>query len=322
MIQQQELTAQDIRELMQAVCQEYLPLEANGYICTSAMLYDVLMKAASEGISIDAVCRDLECSASGNRIRELLNEQLDVKQLREIEEQINQALAARIPQQVLVHGVEAAIDEHNEPCYSKSAKFEDYVCRGMAKAGTTRFLRIYSLYVIYRQMRLTLAVAFARPDEKVVAILQRLHQRAQALKLQIEMLYLDRGFCSDRSLPILKRKSSQPFWPVPFGARLAGLANCAGAARAIALATPSPMAPVPKWRSWPPSCPIKTSNVAANGCSLSSSVSIGNPKRSIDAIAPVSVSRLRIASCAASASRQHHAIRRFASSCWALRYSW
>ncbi|MCX7852471.1 MAG: hypothetical protein N2383_06765, partial [Caldilineales bacterium] len=86
MIQQQELTAQDIRELMQAVCQEYLPLEADGYICTSAMLYDVLMKAASEGISIDAVCRDLERSASGNRIRELLNEQLDVKQLKEIED--------------------------------------------------------------------------------------------------------------------------------------------------------------------------------------------------------------------------------------------
>lgn len=147
MIQQQELTAQDIRELMQAVCQEHLPLEADGYICTSAMLYDVLMKAASEGISIDAVCRDLERSASGNRIRELLNEQLDVGQLNQIEEQINQALAARIPQQLLVHGLEAAIDEHNEPFYGKSEKFEDYACRGMAKAGTTRFLNSVTLFL-------------------------------------------------------------------------------------------------------------------------------------------------------------------------------
>ena len=65
----------------QTVSQEHLPLQANGYHCTSEMLYDVLMKAASENISIDAACRDLEQSASGNRIREYLNEQLNVEQL-------------------------------------------------------------------------------------------------------------------------------------------------------------------------------------------------------------------------------------------------
>lgn len=222
MIQQQELTAQDIRELMQAVCQEHLPLEADGYICTSAMLYDVLMKAASEGISIDAVCRDLERSASGNRIRELLNEQLAVEQLNQIEDQINQALAARVPQQLLMHGLEAAIDEHNEPFYGKSLKFEDYVCRGMAKAGTTRFLRIYSLYVIYGQMRLTLAVVFARPDEKVVAILKRLHQRAQALKLQIDVLYLDRGFCSGPVIAYLEAQKQPTVLACPIRGKAGG----------------------------------------------------------------------------------------------------
>ena len=81
MIPQSELTAQDIRETMQAVSQEHLSLEANGYVCTSEMLFDVLMKAASENISIDAACRDLEQSGSANRIREVLNEQLTVEQL-------------------------------------------------------------------------------------------------------------------------------------------------------------------------------------------------------------------------------------------------
>jgi len=209
MIPQQELTAQDIRDLTQTVCQEYLPLEAKGYICTSEMLYDVLMKAASEGISVDAVCRDLEQSASGNRIREVLNEQLDVEQLNQIEDQINQALAARIPQQLLVHGLEAAIDEHDEPFYGKSPELKDYVCRGMAKVGTTRFFRVYSFYVIYRQMRLTLAVAFARPNEQVVTFLSRLYQRVQALKLQIDVLYLDRGFCSGPVIAYLE-KVKQP----------------------------------------------------------------------------------------------------------------
>jgi len=40
MIPQQELTAQDIRESMQSVAQEQLPLMADGYKCTGEMLYD------------------------------------------------------------------------------------------------------------------------------------------------------------------------------------------------------------------------------------------------------------------------------------------
>ena len=204
MIQQQELTAQDIRATMQDIGQEYLPLEADGYISTSAMLYDVLMKAASEGISIDAACRDLEKSASGNTIRELLNEQLSVERLGQHEDEINAALASRLPRQMQACGVEAAIDEHDEPCYGKTPSLQQYTVRGRAKQGTTHFFRICSLYVIYGQMRLTLAVAFVLPEEKTVAIVSRLHQRVRALGVQMEVLYLDRGFCCGPVIAYLK----------------------------------------------------------------------------------------------------------------------
>ena len=196
MIPQQELTAQDIRQTMQSVGQEHLSLEADGYVCTTDMLFDVLMKAASERISIDAVCRELENSASGNRIRELLNEQLTAKTLNQHENEINAALAARLPRQLLTSKVKAAIDEHDEPYYGKAEELEEYVSRGKAKAGTTRFFRIISLYVIYRQMRLTVAVAFVLCEDKTVAIVQRLLQRVRALNIQISVLYMDRGYCS------------------------------------------------------------------------------------------------------------------------------
>lgn len=196
MIQQHELTAQDIRETMQKVGQEHLPLEADGYISTGEMLYDVLMKAASEGISIDAACRDLEQSASGNRIRELLNEQLSVEQLGQHEDEINDALASRLPRQIQESGVEAAIDEHDEPFYGKTPSVREYTVRGRAKQGTTHFFRICSLYVIYRQMRLTLAVVFVLPEEKTITVISRLQQRVRALAVQMDVLYLDRGFCS------------------------------------------------------------------------------------------------------------------------------
>ena len=60
MIKREELTAQEIREAVQEIAQEYLPFEASGYVSTSEMIVDVLMKAAAENISVDAVCRDLE----------------------------------------------------------------------------------------------------------------------------------------------------------------------------------------------------------------------------------------------------------------------
>jgi hypothetical protein len=222
MIPQHELTAQDIRETMQDVSQEHLPLEANGYISTRAMLYDVLMKAASEGISIDAACRELEHSASGNRIRELLNEQLSAERLGEHENEINEALAARLPRQLQTHRIEAAIDEHDEPFYGKSPELEAYTCRSKAQAGTTRFFRIISLYVIYRQMRLTLAVAFVRPEDKLVAIIGRLLRRIQTRQIRMRVLYLDRGFCSGPVIAYLQALKQPAILACPIRGKAGG----------------------------------------------------------------------------------------------------
>jgi hypothetical protein len=141
MIPQSTLTAQDIRETMQSVSQEHLPLKVDGYVCNSAMLYDVLMKAASENISIDAACRDLEKSASSNRIREVLNEQLSIEHLRQYEKQINEALASRLPQQLQSRRIEAAIDEHDEPFYGKTPELQAHACRSKPKAGTKLIAR-------------------------------------------------------------------------------------------------------------------------------------------------------------------------------------
>lgn len=205
MIPQNELSAHDVRQEVQSVAQTHLPLAAAGYKSSSEMLYDVLMKAASEGISIDAACRDLVGSASGNTIRELLNEQLTVKELSEQEKAINEALAARLPEQVRQAKLTAAIDEHDEPCYGKSEALVEYSCRGRAKAGTTHFFRIVTLYVIYRQLRLTVAVAFVRPTDETVAVVQKLLQRSRQLKLRFKVLYLDRGFCNTTVISYLKR---------------------------------------------------------------------------------------------------------------------
>jgi hypothetical protein len=204
MIAQKELSGEEIRMTMQEVAQTHLPFEVDGYVCTSEMIIDVLMKAASEGISLDAACRDLTDAATGNTIREILNEQLSVEQLREYEDQINAALGDRVPEQIFQKKLEAALDEHDEPFYGKTPALKAYTVRSRARQGTSHFFRIASAYVIYRQMRLTLAVTFVLPEDETVDVVQRLHERLQALHLHIGVLYLDRGFCSGEVIRYLQ----------------------------------------------------------------------------------------------------------------------
>jgi putative transposase len=195
MIAQKELNAEEIRMTMQEVAQAHLPFEVDGYVCSREMLIDVLMKAATEGISLDAACRDLADSATGNTIRTILNAQLAVEQLRAYEADINAALQDRVPEQIRKQKLEAAIDEHDEPFYGKTPTLKAYTVRSRARQGTTHFFRIASAYVIYRQMRLTLAVTFVLPEDETVDVVRRLHARLQGLGLHIGVLYLDRGFC-------------------------------------------------------------------------------------------------------------------------------
>ncbi len=209
MITQDELKAEDIRTIVQEVAQEYLPFEVNGYTSTTEMVYDVLLKAASENISIDAACRDLELTVGGNMMRELINQHLSIEQLRQHEDEINAALSANLPRQIRNGRLEVAIDEHDEPSYGKTPELQAHTIHSRARKGTTHFFRIVTVYVIYRQMRLTLAVAFVRPEDETVAVVSRLYERLQTLSLRIGVLYMDRGFCSGAVISFLKEKKQQ-----------------------------------------------------------------------------------------------------------------
>ncbi len=73
--------------------------------------------------------------------------------------------------------------------------------RGQAKKGTTHFIRIATAYVIWRQVRLTLAVRYVLPGEIALENLQFLLDRLKTLGFSSKVLYTDKGFAST---PILK----------------------------------------------------------------------------------------------------------------------
>jgi putative transposase len=193
------------------------------------MLVDELIKAASENSSVEASCQELSEVADSNTIRERLNEQFDVAELWGQEAQLNQALARPIPDKMPRGGLEIAIDFHDEPFYGKSTELRSYAVRDQAKKGTTRFYRIASAYVIWRQVRLTLAVTYVLPEHSTLSVVKTLLQRVNKLKFHATVLYLDKGFCCGEVIQYLQTQKQAAILACPIRGKEGGTkALCKG----------------------------------------------------------------------------------------------
>jgi len=208
-IPKDRLNAEDVRELTERLLREQLSLNFEGYKTTTSMVLNVLLKAAVEKRSIEAVCADLADVVDSNTLREAINRVLTVEDLRQHEAEFNAALAECIPAALPRQGLEMAIDFHDEPYYGKSEARQAYTCRGEAHEGTTYFWRIASLYVIWHGARFTLALTYVLPKESTLSILQRLLKRRAALGYRAKVLYLDKGFCTGEIIRYLQ-KTHQP----------------------------------------------------------------------------------------------------------------
>ena len=229
MIHQHELKAEDVRAYTIRTLKKHLPIEVQGYLCTTDMILDVLMKASAECSSLEATCADLEQVADSNTVREYVNKALPIKRLREQEEQANQALADCIPETMARTGIEIAIDFHDEPFYGKQESTRAVTCGGQAKKGTSHFVRIATAYVIWRQVRLTLAVHYVLPDEEALEVLKILLERLKKLGFEAKVLYLDKGFASTPIVAYLIREHQPAIIANPIRGKAGGTrALCRG----------------------------------------------------------------------------------------------
>ncbi|HIK09389.1 MAG TPA: transposase [Oscillatoriaceae cyanobacterium M33_DOE_052] len=229
MILKKAVTGEGIRKLSQKTLSERLGWKVKGYKVDEKMLIEVLIKAAIDGESIEAVSQDLEGVADGNSVREALNRVLRVEALQEQEKQLNEALADCLPEQMPREGLEWVIDFHDEPFYGKSEKLKAYTVRGEAKEGTTYFWRIATLYVIWRQVRITLALRYVLPGENSLSVLEALLERGKALGFSPQVLYLDKGFCSGPIIRYLQRQEIPSLIACPIRGKAGGTrALCKG----------------------------------------------------------------------------------------------
>ena len=222
MIHPHELKAEDVRAYALKVLKKHLRIEANGYSCKTDMIYDVLMKASAECSSLEAVCADLEEVADSNTLREYVNQALPSDELSAQEEQANRALAECIPESMVRQGIEIAIDYHDEPFYGKQEAMRAVTCSGQAKKGTTHFVRIATAYVIWRQVRLTLAVHYVLPNEEALEVLKILLQRLKKLGFSAKVLYMDKGFAATPIVEHLKTEKQPAIIANPIRGKTGG----------------------------------------------------------------------------------------------------
>jgi hypothetical protein len=206
----EKLTDRVTLETVIAVLEHYFDLSTNGYVCQTRDLWNILVSAAARCTYIETVCNDLSTAPDGNTVRGYLNEQLTPTIIRALQRASNRALASQLPVWLRDHPKQVALDLHDEPYYGKDDDPEDpecWICRGEARAGTTRFYRCATAYVMHRDVRFTLAVEFVHPGDDLIQVVKRLLRRVNALKIKVKRAYLDKGFCS---IPVLRGLLAEP----------------------------------------------------------------------------------------------------------------
>jgi hypothetical protein len=224
-----ELTAQEVLRHAQDLLEEQLPLNAEGYTCTTDDLFKVLLGVAATKGTLEAVCADLVGPPDPHTIRGYFNEHLCVEELPALEQQLNAALAAEVPQRVRRHAQEVALDYPDRPYYGKGEQAQELWVRGKAKDGTTRFYRVATAYVVLNGLRLTLALHVVLPDEDTVSVLDLLLKRVKAQGLRVSCLVLDQGVESSAVLEYLTRQGQAALIACPIRGTTGGTrALCQG----------------------------------------------------------------------------------------------
>jgi hypothetical protein len=115
---------------------EHLPLALEGGYTPEA-LFEILLRAASPGDSIEHTVQQLKGAPSGNGVRYHLDK---FGEMTRVEQQLNRALQSRIPSKIAKGRHRIAINLHLILYYGKpSAAEASYLYCSQAKAGTTRF---------------------------------------------------------------------------------------------------------------------------------------------------------------------------------------
>jgi len=200
------LTDEKVLALARMTLADHLSLHAEGSKCTTDDLLEVLLGVAVTQGTLASVCADLATRPDADTIGLYLQAQLTVEKLPQLQSEVNQALVAQLPGRLRRRKVHVAIDMHDRCYYGTTSQADGLWVGGEAKAGTTRFYRIASAYVLVHHERLTLGICFVTPDLTTLDVVKCLVAQIRAQNLDLELLLLDRGFAGVAILQYLQEQ--------------------------------------------------------------------------------------------------------------------
>ena len=182
----------------------------HGWLCTSAVVLNIVLRAAARSISISAACRDLSRGPSDQAVMTALGEGIP-KTLPVLERRLNEALTGELPRRLRRRAWQVAIDWHLSPYYGLPYESRNEIYYGKPRQGTKNFHAYATACMVEYGQRYTLALTWIRRHESKVTVLRRLMARIREIGLKIKRLLLDReffnvpvvGFLQQEKLPFL-----------------------------------------------------------------------------------------------------------------------
>jgi Transposase DDE domain len=178
-------------------------LEYAGRKCTTYVLLEILLIAASRVVSVFAACRDLADAPSNVTIFNALYATLP--EVWELERRLNRALVTKVPRALKRKARMLAIDLTLIPYHGQPANDEKEIYRSKPKSGTSHFHAYATAAVVHNGYRYTLALTRVEYGEAMKEVLRRLLQIVRRRDVRIKFLLLDKGFYSVSVMTYLKR---------------------------------------------------------------------------------------------------------------------
>ena len=211
-----ELNYQQVRDEYLSMMNEQVEMMTDSTKCSADMVWDILGLASVTRSSIHASCDDLEDAPTSEGILyQIRKGWLDHHDLYELEDEMNALLVGRLPDRIQGHAHQVAIDLTYIPYHGEAQCNEDEVRRGQAKSGTTHFHVYASAYIIRKNKRVTVAVAYWQADQTLLSVLLNLLERLRNLDIGLKRLLLDRQFYTVEIVRFLKQQSWQSILPAP-----------------------------------------------------------------------------------------------------------
>jgi hypothetical protein len=204
-----EISAQEIYELTQETLQAHWSLDMERSRYEAEDIWDVLIAAAAESLTMEMASELLEEAPSPNTVRNAIHSLLgDEEGMATVQSRVNEMLVNRLPKKLLQPKLPAAIDITEIAYHGQHDEEDEWIRRSKAKQGTSHFHMYATLYVVKRNKRYTLALMLVKRTDKMVDVLKQLWTQAQCLGLRLKRLYLDRGFDNNGVVDYLQQ---QPF---------------------------------------------------------------------------------------------------------------